>query len=268
MHDLNTINRINYEAFAADIIKQRAAGKHVVARYEGSRLVEFSTFDTRAEAERVIAEKDTPESRNAGTKHQLFAATVAATPAPAPTYNDATELALGKAYRTIAIDRPWLSREDFEVAYRAGLAATPAAPPPELCEQVCAAIKAADDKSVDEAGYMLDSNDCIAIVREEFARATVAATPKPAQGATYDDATELALGKAYRTIAIDRPWLARDDFEVAYRAGLAATPAPVEPVAWGMRDKTTGLILDVICPDEHESFEGDYTVPLFAATNN
>ena len=169
MHDLNTINRINYEAFAADIIKQRAAGKHVVARYEGSRLVEFSTFDTRAEAERVIAEKDTPESRNAGTKHQLFAATVAATPAPAPTYNDATELALGKAYRTIAIDRPWLSREDFEVAYR---------------------------------------------------------------------------------------------------AGLAATPAPVEPVAWGMRDKTTGLILDVICPDEHESFEGDYTVPLFAATNN
>lgn len=45
----------------------------------------------------------------------------------------------------------------------------------------------------------------------------------------------------------------------------SATPAPVEPVAWGMRDKTTGLILDVICPDEHESFEGDYTVPLFAA---
>lgn len=129
MHDLNTINRINYEAFAADIIKQRAAGKHVVARYEGSRLVEFSTFDTRAEAERVIAEKDTPESRNAGTKHQLFAATVAATPAPAPTYNDATELALGKAYRTIAIDRPWLARDDFEAAYRAGLAATPAPAP-------------------------------------------------------------------------------------------------------------------------------------------
>ena len=48
-------------------------------------------------------------------------------------------------------------------------------------------------------------------------------------------------------------------------APLAPTPAPVEPVAWGMRDKTTGLILDVICPDEHESFEGDYTVPLFAA---
>ena len=32
-------------------------------------------------------------------------------------------------------------------------------------ERICAAIKAADDKSVDEAGYMLDSTDCISIVR-------------------------------------------------------------------------------------------------------
>lgn len=56
---------------------------------------------------------------------------------------------------------------------------------------------------------------------------------------------------------------------------LAATPAApahvpeadfgnIEPVAWGMRDKTTGLILDVICPDEHDSHEGDYTIPLYA----
>lgn len=37
-----------------------------------------------------------------------------------------------------------------------------------LCERICAAIKAADDKSTDEAGYMLDSNDCIKIVREHF----------------------------------------------------------------------------------------------------
>lgn len=26
-----------------------------------------------------------------------------------------------------------------------------------------------------------------------------------------------------------------------------------------------GLILDVICPDEHEAYEGEYTVPLYAA---
>jgi len=39
----------------------------------------------------------------------------------------------------------------------------------------------------------------------------------------------------------------------------------MQPVAWGMRDKTTGLILDVICPDEHERHAGDYTVPLYTA---
>jgi hypothetical protein len=35
-----------------------------------------------------------------------------------------------------------------------------------------------------------------------------------------------------------------------------------EPVAWGMK-RTDGLILDVICPDEHESYEGQYTIPLY-----
>ena len=38
----------------------------------------------------------------------------------------------------------------------------------------------------------------------------------------------------------------------------------VEPVAWAMR-RADGLVLDVICPDEHESHEGDYTMPLYAA---
>lgn len=33
------------------------------------------------------------------------------------------------------------------------------------------------------------------------------------------------------------------------------------PVAWGM--VKNGLMLDIICPDEHESFEGDYTIPLY-----
>lgn len=47
--------------------------------------------------------------------------------------------------------------------------------------------------------------------------------------------------------------------------GDAAPAAPAEPVAWGMRDKTTGLILDVICPDEHDSHAGDYTIPLYVA---
>ena len=34
-----------------------------------------------------------------------------------------------------------------------------------------------------------------------------------------------------------------------------------EPVAWGM--KKDGVILDVICPDEHEREEGEYTIPLY-----
>lgn len=40
--------------------------------------------------------------------------------------------------------------------------------PVELCERICAAIKSADDKSVSEADYMLDSDDCIEIVRAHF----------------------------------------------------------------------------------------------------
>jgi hypothetical protein len=36
-----------------------------------------------------------------------------------------------------------------------------------------------------------------------------------------------------------------------------------EPVAWGM--KKDGVILDVICPDEHEREEGEYTIPLYTA---
>ena len=34
-----------------------------------------------------------------------------------------------------------------------------------------------------------------------------------------------------------------------------------EHVAWGM--KKDGVILDVICPDEHEREEGEYTIPLY-----
>jgi hypothetical protein len=34
-----------------------------------------------------------------------------------------------------------------------------------------------------------------------------------------------------------------------------------KPVAWGM--ETEGLIYDVICPDEHEREEGEYTIPLY-----
>ena len=43
-----------------------------------------------------------------------------------------------------------------------------------------------------------------------------------------------------------------------------AQPAP-EPIAWAML-RADGLVLDVICPDEHNDvYEGAYTVPLYAA---
>lgn len=35
-----------------------------------------------------------------------------------------------------------------------------------------------------------------------------------------------------------------------------------QPVAWAMT-RSDGLLLDTITPDEHESFEGDYTTPLY-----
>lgn len=37
-----------------------------------------------------------------------------------------------------------------------------------------------------------------------------------------------------------------------------------EPVAWGM-PREDGLILDVICPEEHDREAGNYTIPLYTA---
>jgi hypothetical protein len=37
-----------------------------------------------------------------------------------------------------------------------------------------------------------------------------------------------------------------------------------QPIAWAM-PRSDGLILDVICPEEHDREPGQYTVPLYAA---
>ena len=43
---------------------------------------------------------------------------------------------------------------------------------------------------------------------------------------------------------------------------VAHSRKDAEPVAWALC-REDGLILDVICPDEHDSYEGDYTLPLY-----
>lgn len=54
MHDLNTINRLNVQGFAADIERQRAAGKHVVVKHEGLHIVRAEPFDTSTEAQHAF----------------------------------------------------------------------------------------------------------------------------------------------------------------------------------------------------------------------
>jgi len=45
MHDLNTINRLNYEAHARSIKDAQAHGKYVIAKYEGLTLVSTQVCD-------------------------------------------------------------------------------------------------------------------------------------------------------------------------------------------------------------------------------
>jgi hypothetical protein len=46
MHDLNTINRLNAEAFERAISSFQAQGRFVLARYEGAHLVSIETFSS------------------------------------------------------------------------------------------------------------------------------------------------------------------------------------------------------------------------------
>ena len=78
--------------------------------------------------------------------------------------------------------------------------------------------------------------------------------------------------------ALERYQIKRQDFDTfvdvitAIKEALALTSTQCEvqdelcssqePVAFGML-RADGLILDVICPDEHESFAGEYTIPLY-----
>jgi hypothetical protein len=55
--------------------------------------------------------------------------------------------------------------------------------------------------------------------------------------------------------------LAMEELRAALAEPAIKPDLTTEPVAWAM-PRSDGLILDVICPDEHEAYEGEYTVPL------
>jgi len=75
---------------------------------------------------------------------------------------------------------------------------------------------------------------------------------------TKDEALKLALEalKLWLNHKLDE-----DTAWEAHNAIKEALKIKDEPVAWGM--EKDGVILDVICPAEHEREEGSYTVPLY-----
>lgn len=81
---------------------------------------------------------------------------------------------------------------------------------------------------------------------------------------TKDKALQLAL-KALENIDRWLPTIGQKglrDYEAdAITAIKAALEAKDEPVAWGM--EKDGVILDVICPAEHDREKGEYTIPLY-----
>lgn len=50
MHDLNTINRLNAEAFSKSIDNFRTQGRWVLAKYDGLHLMSVETFSTAEDA--------------------------------------------------------------------------------------------------------------------------------------------------------------------------------------------------------------------------
>jgi hypothetical protein len=56
----------------------------------------------------------------------------------------------------------------------------------------------------------------------------------------------------------------QDDAAKLLRARLSAPEPEPEPAAWAM-PRPDGLLLDIITPEEHESYGGEYTTPLYTA---
>ena len=78
------------------------------------------------------------------------------------------------------------------------LAATPSAPQQAegLCDRICGAIKAADDKSTDEASYMLDPSDLTTMFQDAAGTTPVTAVA-PDERAEFEAAYRLNFGKRW-----------------------------------------------------------------------
>ena len=87
MHDLNTINRLNFEAFAESIQKYRREGRFVLARYDGLVLTSIETFSELTAAQ-LIADTVKPL---AGERVVIFAPTAPQRTPALPTMRDQSE---------------------------------------------------------------------------------------------------------------------------------------------------------------------------------
>lgn len=72
MHDLNTLNRLNYEAFGQAIKKFQGQGRHVLAKYEGLHLVSIETFSNADELVDAHAQALRAAGTNTGTHFKCF----------------------------------------------------------------------------------------------------------------------------------------------------------------------------------------------------
>ena len=73
MHDLNTINRLNSEAFSEAVDNFRAQGRYVLAKYDGVTLMSIETFSNAEEAAAALVQAQ--ETGGVSERFKLLAPT-------------------------------------------------------------------------------------------------------------------------------------------------------------------------------------------------
>jgi hypothetical protein len=73
MHDLNTINRLNGEAFSKAVDNFRSQGRYVLACYDGLTLMSIETFSSPEDAAEALVRAN--ESAGASERFRLLSPT-------------------------------------------------------------------------------------------------------------------------------------------------------------------------------------------------